>query len=122
MVKVFACRVALFVLKVVTHPPYDAGSFLQSCGVPPPALWVMAGGYGRRCSFNKKPVLSVICCARQVLAVTELQTTAVLRRVGILDVFAEPGKIADIKQEHQLTAGQVALQHASATGRHEGIK
>ena len=43
MVKAFACRVALFVLKVVTHSPYDAGSFLQSCGVPPPALWVMAG-------------------------------------------------------------------------------
>lgn len=48
----------------------------------------------------------------EVLA--ELQTTAVLRRVGILDVFTESGKIADIKQKYKLTAEQVALQYADA--------
>lgn len=44
----------------------------------------------------------------------ELQTSVVLRRVGILDVFTESGKIADIKQKYKLTAEQVALQYADA--------
>ncbi len=51
-----------------------------------------------------------------------LQPNAILRRVGILDVFTESGKIADIKQKYQLTTGQVALQYASATGGPAGIK
>ena len=71
-------------------------------------------GYGGRCSFSNKPVLSGACCARQVLAVAELQTTAVLRRVGILDVFTESGKIADIKQKYKLTAEQVVVQYTDA--------
>lgn len=42
------------------------------------------------------------------------EVLAVLRRVGILDVFTESGKMADIKQKYKLTAEQVALQYADA--------
>ena len=44
----------------------------------------------------------------------ELQPNAVLRRIGILDVFTESGKIADIKQKYKLTAEQVVVQYTDA--------
>jgi len=52
----------------------------------------------------------------------EQQTTGVLRRMGALDVFAESGKIADIKQKYKPTAEQIAWQYAGATGGPAGIK